>query len=420
MAVAGIALIVLVAVRLVQSIFSAFRRQRRIRERTEVAGILLHERLGAAKANRIRNEQQQFCWNGYRKFRVADKVEEADSIYSFYLSPHDNKPLPEFLPGQFLTLKFELPDKKRGELKSVIRCYSLSDAPRPDWFRITVKRVAAPRDQQVPAGLISNHLIDNVEQGDILNIQAPRGDFSLDPHEQHPVVLIGGGVGLTPVLSMANSILESGSSRQVWFFYGVRCGREHAMKNHLQKLAETHDNFTLHVCYSNPDSSDRPGEDYDSAGWVDVPTIQNEVGVSNYDFYICGPPPMMATLEPALKKWGVPANRIYSEAFGPASSSAKMKDRPIAKATDAAQPAAKFKIQFSKSGKTSEWDGSAECLLEFAEKAGITIDSGCRAGSCGTCSVAIKSGSVSSTGQCEEGSCLTCVSVPTADLVLDA
>ena len=172
--------------------------------------------------NRITKAKEEGAWNGYRKFRVSRKIEEAKDQCSFYLTPHDGRKVPPFDPGQFLTFRLDIPDQK----KPVIRCYSLSEAPKADHYRVTIKRVPPPRDKpEIPPGLSSNYFHDMVEEGKILDIRAPGGQFYLDSTRQTPIVLIGGGIGLTPVLSMVNYIVDSGSNRETWFFYGVTNGK---------------------------------------------------------------------------------------------------------------------------------------------------------------------------------------------------
>jgi ferredoxin-NADP reductase len=266
--------------------------------------------------------------------------------------------------------------------------------------------------------MASGFFHENLFEGDILDVKAPTGKFHLDLNRYAPVVLIGGGIGITPVLSMLTAICESGFKRETWFFYGVRNHREHIMDEFLQELARQHDNVHLHVCYSNPEPDDRRGIDYQHDGFVSVELMRRLLPSSNYEFYICGPPPMMESLTRDLREWGVPAEDIRFEAFGPATV------RKAKAATGAERPEGKFTIEFARSNKTLDWDPAFESLLEFAEENGIPIDCGCRAGNCGTCLTAVKNGEVAYINEPgetpEEGSCLTCISVPKTDLTLDA
>ncbi len=362
-------------------------------------------------------ERATQTWNGLRKFRIEKKNPEGGGICSFYLKPHDNKPIPPFEPGQYLTFQLRVP----GKDKPIIRCYSLSDSPlMRDYYRVSIKAVPAPRDKpELPPGLSSNFFHDQLNEGDILDCKAPGGKFFMDQTKHTPVVLIGGGIGLTPVLSMLNSIVLSGSKRETHFFYGVRNSKEHVMRDHLMQIDRDHENVHMHICYSNPEEGEELGRDYQHAERVSVELFKKVLPSNNYDFYICGPPPMMESLVKDLDEWGVPEPNVHFEAFGPASVK-KAKPKP---AEAAGEEAPKFEITFAKSGKTVAWDGSFDSILEFAEANEIAMDSGCRAGNCGTCITALKSGSVKYVeepgAQPEDGSCLTCVSVPKSNLTLE-
>ena len=370
---------------------------------------------------RIERESNELSWNGFRKFNISRKVPEGGGICSFYFSPHDGKPLPPFKPGQYLTFGLDI----AGQKKQVIRCYSLSDSPHhPDYYRCSIKAVPPPRDQpDVPPGLSSNHFHNSVNEGDILDIKAPGGHFFMDTSKQTPVVLIGGGIGLTPVLSMLNQIVESGSKRETWFFYGVRDSAEQVMKEHLEQIARENENVHMCVCYSRPKDTDVEGKDYQYAERVSVDLFKRILPSNNYDYYMCGPPPMMNTIVPALEEWNVPEKHIHFEAFGPATVK-KTKTEANKEATEASSASAGVKITFAKSGKTLDWDPEIGSILDFAEENEVDIDFGCRAGNCGTCITAIKEGEADYLNEPgaepEAGSCLACISVPKGNLSIDA
>ncbi len=370
---------------------------------------------------RIEQSRAVGGWSGTRKFRVARKVAEAAGVYSFYLVPHDGKPLPLYHAGQYLTLRLRLP----GRDKPLVRCYSLSDAPQDSGcYRISVKRLAPPPDQPDAApGQSSSYLHAAVNEGDILDVKAPAGSFTLEYSDPRPLVMIAGGIGLTPVFSMLKALLVSGSRRELWLFYGVRNSDEHCFARELAQLAATYGHFHLHVCYDQPLPGDQPGRDYQHAGQIDVGLLRRCLPSNNFSFYVCGPPPMMASLCAGLAAWQVPATDVRTEAFG--SASVKKVERPLNGASRggalAATPA--FAITFARSRRTVAWD-DADNLLEFAEAHGIAFDFGCRAGGCGTCMTAVREGDVEyirdPDAQPEAGSCLACISRPKSDLVLDA
>lgn len=393
------------------------------------AGRLLHERrqrkldrerletlVRAAKYRYKEAQEVTQGWNGYRKFTVRQKTSECEDVFSFYLFPHDRKTLPPFKPGQYLTFSLDIP----GRDKPVVRCYSLSDSPaRPDCYRVTIKREKAPPEKPgVPHGVASGFFGDHVKEGDLLNVKAPTGHFFLDMTKNTPVCLLGGGVGLTPMLSMAKAVAESGSPREVWLFFGCRSKTEHMLREDLNRL-RSFDNIRVIVCYSRPGKGEIKGEDFDREGRITIELLKEMLPSNNYEFFMCGNGAFMKALNDGLEAWGVPEKDIHYEAFGPATVKKKA---ATAVPIPAAGPA--IKVIFAKSAKELDWNPAHGNLLDFALDHGVRIESGCRAGSCGVCSVAIKSGAVdyvkAPDAAAEGGSCLACICRPKSDLVLDA
>ncbi len=377
------------------------------------------ERLMAARTRTVNRGREASSWAGFRKFRVARKIEEGGGVSSFYLEAHDNKPIPSFKPGQYLTFSLDIP----AESRPVIRCYSLSDGPAPTYYRVSIKKIPPPRDKpELPWGKSSSFFHDQLEVDSLLNVKAPSGDFFLDMAKSRPVVLIGGGVGITPVLSMLNTLAERDVDRDVYFFYGVRHAEEHIQREHLSELAARFpQSLHINICYSGVPVDELPVDAnvrYHSE-FVSVELFKRELPSSNFEYYICGPPPMMNSVTTDLREWGVPDADVHWEGFGPAT----VKQTPRAKAVGA-ESSEKLMVKFAKSGNEIQWNPEAGSLLEFAEENGIVIDSACRAGSCGTCVTAIKNGEIeylADPGSTpDSGTCLTCISVPKSDLVLDA
>jgi ferredoxin-NADP reductase len=417
----GVVLVGLVAYQLGIVSLAALRRLTQQNEQARLVSELLRLKIEAAKK---RQEQSTLAWNGYRKFVIDRKIEEACDICSFYLVPHDQKSLPHYKPGQYLTFRLNIP----GRDKAIVRCYSISDRPRTSDYRVTIKRVRPPRDKpNAPPGLVSSYFHEQLSEGDILDVQAPRGQFFLEPEKERPAVLIAGGVGVTPLLSMARTIAELESGREIMFFYGVRNGTEHAFKDELEELTKNHDNVRLVVAYSQPTRDDEAveGQAYQHVGRVDIELIKSYLQSTNYEFYICGPAPMMETLNQKLAKWGVAKQDIKMEAFGAATVS-KTRGEPSKSpmTSGGAETPATCQVTFARTGKKCGWDEKAGNLLDFASANGIQIESGCRAGNCGTCVIAIKSGKVAYMtehgAELEDGTCLTCIAAPDGDLVIDA
>ncbi|MCU7905095.1 MAG: 2Fe-2S iron-sulfur cluster binding domain-containing protein [Candidatus Thiodiazotropha sp. (ex Epidulcina cf. delphinae)] len=360
------------------------------------------------------------AWTEFREFFVQrrEMEDENGDICSFYLAPVDGMPLPAYKPGQFLTFKLQIDDPDAKATKTLVRCYSLSDRPRPDHYRVSIKRVRPPADQpQLAPGISSNFFHDHVPEGDRLLIKPPSGRFHLMEDAPLPIVLIGGGIGITPMLSMLNTLLESSAQRVVWLFYGVRNRKDQIMKRHLQVLAKAHANFHLHVCYSNPTKEDKEGIDYQHSGRIGISLLRSTLKLMRYQFYVCGPKPMMEEMVQGLKGWGVDSNDIYFESFG--VTAPFQHHRPDQTSANTAA----MNVTFNRSDKTLTWDSAADSLLEFAETNGVEVTSCCRAGSCGSCQTPIASGEVEyhqqPTVDVEDGYCLLCISRPKSDLVLE-
>ena len=410
---AGAVLFIIVVLDLVALLYVSVRRATTIGLQRHWEGELFSQKLALARLQ-LKRQESVGSWNGTRKFKIDRIVPECADVASFYLVPHDRKPLPSFLPGQFLTFELDVP----GQRSRVVRCYSLSDRPRPDYYRVTIKRVPAPPD--VPAGkpgLVSNFFHTSLKAGDIVDVKAPGGGFYLDTSHLSPVVLLAGGVGITPMVSMANEIMTVTPQRETWFFFCVRNSQEHIMKEYLEKMAKEQSRFHLHIAYSKPNKTDVNGKDYHHEGRVDMALLKAKLPSNNFDFFMCGPGAMMSDLNEGLKAWGVAEANIHMEAFGPASVK-----RAPAPAPASAGP--QMKVVFSRSSKEMAWSGQADSLLDLALAEGVSMSYGCRAGNCGTCKTAVKSGKVKYRKQpgcdVEAGSCLTCIAVPESDLTLDA
>ncbi len=362
----------------------------------------------------------ELTWSGKRKFRIISKKQEnkCGDICSFYLAPHDGGSLPPFSPGQFLTFELAIP----GQAKPVVRCYSLSDSPATlKTYRVSIKRIPPPRDASIdlPAGLSSGFFHSSLKEGDVVDVLAPSGQFVLNLQSERPVVLIAGGVGLTPVLSMLKWLSDKNSHRETWIFYAARNGEDIAFQDEIRKIVAQHDNFHAVFAYSRPTADCVEGVDFDCAGFVTTDLLKQYLNSSNYEFYICGPPPMMEMLTAQLSDWGVPDEDINFEAFGPASVK---KIKHVSSEQDTGDK--ELTVEFARSGKSVTWTTAHGTILDLAEENGVTISCGCRAGNCGTCATAVKSGNVSyvakSANAPAHGTALVCIAQPDGDLVLDA
>jgi nitric oxide dioxygenase len=248
-------------------------------------------------------------WTGWRTFVVREKRPESSVITSFILEPADGKPVANFEPGQYISVAVDVPDLGLQQ----IRQYSLSDMPNGRTYRISVKRESGGN---YPPGYVSCLLHDHVNVGDEIRLAAPYGNFHIDVHAKTPIVLISGGVGLTPMISMLKRAIQD-PQRQVVFVHGARNSGVHAMRDRLRETANTYANFNLLVFYDDPLPQDVEGADYDMKGLVDVNAIKGAILLPDADYYICGPVPFMRIQHDALKNLGIHETRIHYEVFGP-------------------------------------------------------------------------------------------------------
>jgi uncharacterized protein len=360
------------------------------------------------------------AWAGLRAFRVAQRVFEdpAQSQCSFRLEPVDGAALAPFAPGQYLTLALNLASATGNDaVQTLLRCYSISAAPSAADFRITVKRAGRPPgNPKLPPGLASAMLFDRIEIGDTLDVKAPAGQFTFDPDATLSSVFVAGGIGIAPMMCMIEAALAApSSSRSLHLCYGVANGADHAFKQRLGDLATAHKSFRQTVAYAAPRATDKIGVDFDHAGFIDVALLRAMLPAGRHRFYVCGPPGMMANLVPALRDWGVDQGDIRTESFGPSSRGVKV---PLA-----ARAVVSFEVRFGLAGRTIAWDGRDANLLDFADRHGVALGSGCRTGACGACATRLVSGTVAYARTPDyavaAGMCLPCVAVPQSDLRLE-
>ena len=225
------------------------------------------------------------------------------------LKPEDHKKIADFTPGQYISIKLEI----AGEKFTHIRQYSLSDAPGKDYYRISVKREAGMEN---PDGMVSNYLHDGVNQGDILKVSAPAGDFMLDTEKNSPVVLLSGGVGLTPMMSMLKTVVEVQPERKVTFVHAAANGNVHALRDEVEEVS-TLENVTSYVFYDSPTEEDRLNNRFDVEGYVTRDWLNEKIDTKDADFYFCGPVPFMKAINRSLKELGVNEEKIHFEFFRP-------------------------------------------------------------------------------------------------------
>lgn len=247
-------------------------------------------------------------WVDFRNFKVVKKVPESDVITSFYLEAADGGAFPAYQPGQYITVKAEI----EGEPYTHLRQYSLSCAPGEGMYRISVKREDAQGNN--PAGVVSNFLHREVNEGSILPISAPAGDFMLDQEDRRPLVLMSGGVGLTPMMSMLETVIKEQPNREVVFVHAARSGSFHAMKDRVRDITQGHEQVTSYTVYGNPSAEDH----CDKEGHIDYEWLAEILPTNDAAFYFCGPKGFMHTAYQILRKYDVADADLHYEVFGPA------------------------------------------------------------------------------------------------------
>lgn len=252
-------------------------------------------------------------WAGYKPLTVIRKVVESETITSFYLASPDGESLPTFLPGQYLAVKAQVADAPFQQ----IRQYSLSKPTDRRLYRISVKReLAPPHIAAAENGLISNHLHDNVNEGDSLFAHVPQGDFTLQ-ESRRPVVLLSGGVGITPAVCMLHHLAAHAPYRQVLFVHATHHGSHHAFRKEIGELVSAFSHLRSLTFYEKPSASDTLGVDYHHAGRISAELLAPHLPKEEAEFYYCGPVGFMNAVDTVLNALNIPLASRYSEAFAP-------------------------------------------------------------------------------------------------------
>ena len=359
----------------------------------------------------LANEEQAPAWPGFRQMRVANINRESNSVTSLILEPIDAQPLPVFQAGQFVVLRLLVETDK----PPVLRSYSLSDLPAADHFRISVKSELN--------GIASSFLCNHAREGDVLDVSAPRGSFTLRP-SQNPVVLLSAGVGATPVMSMLHALAAEKSQREIWWIYGARNRVDHPFAEESRLLLKQLTRARRYIVYSRPTAIDQVGADFDAPGHVDTALLE-KIGVSQgSDFYLCGPTSFLQNMRDGLRNWGVLAENVHTEIFGSLEAItpgvAQVVHTPH---LPQGPPGSGPMVSFARSGITVAWDRKFASLLELAEACDVPVRWSCRTGVCHTCMTGLVDGSITYNPEPLEmpapGNVLVCCSKPNAGATLD-
>jgi ferredoxin-NADP reductase/MOSC domain-containing protein YiiM len=359
----------------------------------------------------LATEEPAAAWPGFRPMRVATIHKESESVTSFVLVPADKQSLFLFQAGQFVVLRLIIDPGKAP----VLRSYSLSDLPAADHLRISVKSELK--------GIGSSFLCDRAREGDVLDVSAPRGSFTLRAG-QSPVVLLSAGVGATPVMSMLHALASEKSQREIWWIYAARDRVEHPFAEESRSLLKQLSRGRGYIVYSRPAATDQVGTDFDAPGHIDAALLKR-IGVSERsDFYLCGPSSFLQNMRDGLQTWGVPADNVHTEIFG-ALESITPGMAQVAHTPHQPQgpPGSGPPVSFARSGITVTWDSKFTSLLELAEACDVPVRWSCRTGVCHTCMTGLIAGSITYNPEPLErpapGNVLVCCSQPNAGVTLD-
>jgi ferredoxin-NADP reductase len=327
-------------------------------------------------------------------------------VRSFYLEPADGHALLPFLAGQHLPIRVNV------DGTPLMRTYTLSAAPSDGFYRLSVKR----------GGRVSEFLHDQLKLGDLIEARAPQGDFTVNALERRPLVLLAGGIGVTPMLSMLRHVVFEGLRkrrvRPTYFFYSTRHIAERGFDAELAELVQRGKGAVRVLRVTDaPEEGAVAGRDFDVLGRIDMALLKAQLPFDDHDFFLCGPPPFMQALYDGLRDLRVSDERIHAEAFGPASMQ-RRQDVAVAVPELAPVASSDVAVQFAESSKEARWTPASGSLLELAEARGLSPEFSCRGGSCGSCRTQVLEGEVTYLSppafKTAPGEALLCCAMPAA------
>ena len=350
---------------------------------------------------------------GFHRLTVKQIDRESADVLSLTMQKEDGGVLPPSMPGQYVVVRL----RATADSPPFFRSYSISGPPSTERYRISVKIE--------PHGAAGTHLSEHVRVGDALDVSAPRGSFILQSGER-PVVLLSAGIGATPVLAMLYALASARSTRQVLWLHAARDGKHHPFAAEVRYLVHSLAHGRSYVCYSQPDSGDTVGQNFEAIGRLSR-AVFAEVGIPRAaEVYLCGPNRFMAEMKEMLAGSGVAPEQIHAEIFngsesmtpGIVGAMTRPPHRPPSENNTGVM------VSFARSGIAAHWDASTyRSILELAEACDVPVRWACRAGVCHNCESGLVSGAVvygpDPLDQPAEGNILVCCSQPAGDIVVD-
>ncbi|MGZ6642749.1 MAG: MOSC domain-containing protein [Solirubrobacteraceae bacterium] len=369
----------------------------------------LLERDGAAAGNTgLTAPTSPPAWSGYRPFAVAEAIAETDEVRSLLLVPAEPGSLPAHRPGQFVSVR--LPGADGAAL---VRSYSLSAAADGRRLRISVKREGR-----------ASALVHALAPGDVVDVAAPRGAFTIDVAGERPVLLASAGIGVTPLLAMLGALAKAGSRRPVTWVHVARSGRCHALAREARALLAALPAARIHVRYTRPDAADMREGGFDATGRLSAEALDALGPDLAGEAFVCGPDGFMAQVTADMLALGFAPGAVHTEAFGaaaPQAAAAYAPDRPPHEPPG--RPAEGPAVTFARAGLTVRWGETDGTLLELAEACDVPAEWSCRTGVCHRCQSGLVEGAVDYDPEPLDpppaGSALLCCSRPRGDVTID-
>ncbi len=317
-------------------------------------------------------------WSG--KLQVSRIFKETPDVRTFRLMNPLGGMLPfSYLPGQFLSITVSA----NGQIEK--RSYTIASSPtQGDYAEITVKHKEGTG--------VSDVLFNQTKEGDLLDFSGPSGSFTFTGQECKCILLIGGGVGITPLMSVLRYLTDRSWKGDIYLLYGNKTPKDIIFKEEIEYLMRRHSNVHIVFTVSQPEGTDWKGP----TGHINKELIAQSIpDIASRYVHICGPVPMMEAVKKFLAELGVPKDRIKIEAFGPALG----KPEPVSSPSDVGLKKivpgnAMSTVRFTLSNKSAPLPPD-KSILDVADEIGVEIDNSCRAGTCGLCKVKLCSGQVS-------------------------
>ncbi|TFW18644.1 MOSC and FAD-binding oxidoreductase domain-containing protein [Duganella callida] len=357
----------------------------------------------------LRQSRDSKEWVGFRPLRIIAIHQESDDVKSFELGTLDDSLLPSPKPGQHIAIKFIGPGKRYAT-----RFYSISGGLKSGRYRISIKR---EHD-----GSASAYLHHWATIGAVLEVSAPQGQFTLEDG-QRPIVLLSGGIGVTPMVSMLHSLVD-GKPREVWWLHSARDGKHHPFQSEVQDLLKSIPGGKSHIVYTRPLDADRLPTFSQSVGRFDSRLLRTLALPVDADFYVCGPAGFLSAMQHLLGQLGIIASRIHTESFGSRASviaGTKSTLEAIDASADAVAEGAL--VTFARSGLVVSWSERFASLLDLAEACNVPTQWSCRSGVCHSCQTNVLEGQFTygpePLSPPAMGTALICCAKPSGNVELD-